>query len=110
MIPANTTTKSRRHDRSEEIIAHEAAKFIAREANSNSLITVIRAISMAHGERMNVFVSVFPEEKAQDALAFLSRQRETLSEYLKKRVRLSPLPRIDFLLENGEHLGESPKN
>ena len=110
MSPDKKTTGSRRNDRAVEIIAHEAAQFIAREASVESLITVVQAMSFAHGERVTVFVSVFPEEKSHTALAFLERQREAFSNYLKKHTRLSPLPRVDFLLENGEHSGGPGEN
>ncbi len=91
----------RESERATEIIAHEAAMFIAREAGTESLITVIRAESAAHGERVLVFVSVFPEEKARAALAFLERQREAFSNHLKTHARMR-LPRVDFLLDNRE--------
>ena len=90
--------------RAAEIVAREAALFIAREAGSESLITVIRAQSVAHGDRILVFVSVFPVEKARVALAFLERQRESFSNHLKKHAHLR-LPRIDFMLDNGEITG-----
>ena len=76
--------------------------FIAREAGTESLITVIRAESVAHGERATIFVSVFPEEKALAALAFLARRREAFSDYLKQHTHLR-LPRVDFLLDNREN-------
>lgn len=85
-----------------KVIAHEAALFIQREAGTESLLTVIRAESMAHGERIAVFVSVFPEDKARAALSFLERQREAFSDHLKAHTRLGHLPRIDFLLDNRE--------
>jgi len=101
----NSDTSARNHqrhdDRAVEIVVREAARFIAREADHESLITVIRAESVAHGDRMMVFVSVFPIEKAISALAFLERKREAFSNYLKKHTRIR-LPRIDFLLDNGE--------
>jgi len=90
-------------EKAAEIVAHEAAQFIAREAGSESLITVIRAQSVAHGDRMLVFVSVYPVEKAHAALAFLERQREAFSDHLKQHARMR-LPRIDFMLDNGESL------
>ena len=105
LIPGSLISRSRsprrQSDRATEIVAREAALFIAREAGSESLITVVRAQSVAHGERMMVFVSVFPVEKARVALAFLERQREAFSDYLKSHSRLR-LPRVDFLLDNGE--------
>jgi hypothetical protein len=110
MNPAPQGGTHRQSDRATEIVAREAALFIAREAGTESLITVIGARSMAHGDRIGVFVSVFPVEKSRAALAFLERQREAFSDHLKAHARLR-LPRVDFLLENGEHLGgEMPKN
>lgn len=101
MMPPDKKPVSRRGDRVVAIIAHEAAKFIAREAGNESLITVIRAQSVAHGERIMVFVSVFPIEKARAALAFLEHQREAFSNYLKSHANFR-LPRVDFMLDNGE--------
>lgn len=92
----------RQEARAGEIIAHEAAKFISREAGPGSLITVTRAIPAPRGERVTVFVSVFPEDKARAALSFLDRQREAFSEHLKQHARLRPLPRVEFMLDDGE--------
>ena len=100
-MPTDKKPVSRRGDRTVEIIAREAAQFIAREAGNESLITVIRAESVAHGERIMVFVSVFPIEKARAALAYLERQREAFSNHLKSHAHFR-LPRVDFLLDNGE--------
>jgi ribosome-binding factor A len=103
-----------RKGRVTEIIAREAAQFIMREASSDSLITVIRAESAAHGDRILVFISVFPENKIQLALNFLERHREAFSDYLKTHARLRPLPRVEFLLDNREATGapltELPKS
>ncbi|MFM2330891.1 MAG: hypothetical protein RLZZ26_398 [Candidatus Parcubacteria bacterium] len=110
MMPSPHKGPGHQSERATEIVAREAAVFISREAGSGSLITVIGAKSMAHGDRIGVFVSVFPIDKSRAALAFLERQREAFSDHLKAHARLR-LPRIDFLLENGEHLGgEMPKN
>ena len=99
-------TPSDRKGRAAEIIAREAAQFIAREAGGDSLITVIRAeFASAHGDRVLVFVSVFPEEKTSAALAFLERHRAAFSDHLKSHARLRPLPRVDFLLDNREATG-----
>jgi len=108
MKPQEHTRGTNKHtSRATELIAHEAAQFIAREAGTESLITVIRAQSVAHGDRILVFVSVFPEDKTHAALAFLERQRAAFSNYLKDHTRLGPLPRIEFLLDNRQPLDES---
>lgn len=86
-------------DRATEIIAREAARFIAREASSDPLITVTRAESGKHGEVVRIFVSVFPALSARAALSYLERQREAFSKHLKEHTHIR-LPRVDFLLEN----------
>lgn len=90
------------HDtRATEQVAHEAALFIARESGPDSLITVTHAVPRSHGDRMTIFVSVFPAEKSRSAIIFLSRLREEFSEHLKKNTRLRPLPRVEFMLDDG---------
>jgi len=109
---SNGASPRKQSERAAEIVAREAAQFIAREAGSESLITVIRAQSVAHGDRILVFVSVFPTLKAQAAMHFLERQREAFSDHLKAHARMR-LPRVDFMLDNGEEngapSGELPK-
>ena len=109
MMSPDARPSRHQSDRAAEIVAREAATFIAREASTGSLITVIRAQSVSHGDRIMVFVSVFPIEKARTALAFLERQREAFSEYLKQHARIR-IPRIDFMLDNNESLAEVPKS
>ncbi len=89
-------------ERITEVIAREAARFIAREAGPGSLITVMRAQQVSHGERVIVFVSIFPDTQVRPALSFLERHREDFSDHLKKHAKLGPLPRIEFLPDNGE--------
>ena len=94
---------SHHNDRALEIIAHEAAGFIMREAGPASLITVTRAIFTSKSkDRVTVFISVFPDDKIHAALAFLERQRQEFSEHLKTHTRLRPLPRIEFMQDDGE--------
>lgn len=98
----NRARKKRHGIRITEAIAHEAALFIADMANTRSMITVTRADLSAHGDRIMVFVSVFPETELESALAFLSRQREAFSDHLKKKTRITPLPRVEFVRDIGE--------
>ena len=111
MSPDPTGRRGWHSERAMAVIAREAARFIAREAASDPLITVIRAMSLRHGSRIGtsagtlrviVFVNIFPEEKTRLALAFLEQHREAFSNYLKSHARLGPLPRIDFQVDNGE--------
>jgi hypothetical protein len=109
MIPRPEKRDPKRQDaRATEIVAHEAAIFIQREAGLESLITVVRAESVSHGDKILVFVSVFPIERARNALSFLERQREAFSDHLKKHTHLR-IPRVEFMLDN-EPVVEVPKN
>lgn len=106
--------RANHHDsRAAELLAHEAASFIVQEAGPQSLITVTRALISSHGDRATIFVSIFPDDQIRPALAFLERQREEFSDHLKTHTRLKPLPRITFMLDDGEknrqHLDELGK-
>ncbi len=98
---ARKGSSKRGNARATEIVAHEAAIFIQREAGPESLMTVVRADSVSHGEKILVFVSVFPTPKAHSAMAWLERQREAFSDHLKKSAHLR-IPRVEFLLDNNE--------
>lgn len=93
---------TKRASRVSEAVAHEAARFIKEVAGTESLITVTRALPSSRGDRITVFVSVFPEERETSAMHFLTRQREAFSDHLKGATRLGPLPRIDFEIDAGE--------
>jgi ribosome-binding factor A len=93
---------SRRDNRIVETITHEAAIFIRREASGQSLITVTRTILSKNAERASVFVSVFPPEEARAALSFLSRLAGDFRGHLASHARLHPIPKIEFILDEGE--------
>ena len=76
MTPISNTGGGRHQsERATEIIAHAAAEFVAREAGTESLITVIRAQHQSGlgagraGAKVIIFVSVYPVEKARAASA-----------------------------------------
>ena len=90
---------SRHDDRAMSEMAHEAALWILREAGDRSLITVTRAELSMRGERMTIFVTVFPEDEARAALAFLDRGKRDFIDHLRQHARMGQLPLIDFALE-----------
>lgn len=89
-------------ERAASIISRLAAEFITREAGNDSIITVTRTIPNPRGDRYTVFISVLPDDKVRPAISFLARQRGAFSDYLKAHARLRPLPRIEFLPDDGE--------
>jgi ribosome-binding factor A len=95
--------RAKRHAiRTEELLAHLAAEYIARTTNGTSLITVTRTEVSSKGDATKIFVSIFPDEAAPQALEFLNRQKDGFREYLKSHARLRNIPRAVFELDYGE--------
>ncbi|VAW31993.1 hypothetical protein MNBD_CPR01-80 [hydrothermal vent metagenome] len=90
-------------DKTEEsLLIRLVGSYIAREANRNTLITPTRAELSRARTHATVFVSVFPDDSADQALEFLNRHRKDFFEYLKKNSRFSPIPGVRFEFDYGE--------
>jgi ribosome-binding factor A len=115
MIPKDTRPRSGefRDERAASILIHLAGEYIAREAGRTTLITPTRANISKDRKNATVYVSVFPENEKEHALAFLLRQRDEFRDYLKKEGRFSVIPRVQFEFDYGEqnrqHLDELSK-
>ena len=91
-----------RDDKAAELLVHLAGQYIAREAGRSTLITPTRADIGRDRKNVTIYVSVFPTDQSEHALAFLTRHKDLFREYLKKASRLSILPYIKFELDYGE--------
>ncbi len=91
-----------RDERKVGYIREVAADFVSRNSNRTSLITVTRVEMSLDTKSANVFISVLPENKEGEALEFLKRQRGDFRKYLGEKIRMYPLPYIDFLIDAGE--------
>ncbi|HEY4489486.1 MAG TPA: ribosome-binding factor A [Candidatus Paceibacterota bacterium] len=89
-------------EREEHILTHLAARYIAREAGRDTLITPTRTELSKNRKNVTIFVSVYPNEQTEHALAFLARHKDLFREDLKKTSRLAVLPYIKFELDYGE--------
>lgn len=78
------------------------AEFISQNANSEPLITVTGVNLSRDSKRADVFVSVYPEEKEEVALSYLSRKNQEVRSYVAKHSKLKRLPRFSFSLDYGE--------
>jgi len=99
---AQINMAGRRQTQVAETLAHLAADYFAREAGSESLITVTRAELAPHLKQVTIFFSVLPEKFEQKALAFAKRSRSDFREYVKEKTFLNPIPTIDFEIDLGE--------
>ncbi len=94
--------ESRRQNKVREEIAHKAGEFLAREASNRSLITVTRADVSPDLKNTKIYVSVLPQDRAEEAMAFLKRSRTDFHDFLKSKTVLRNVPTVDFVLDIGE--------
>jgi ribosome-binding factor A len=77
-------------------------EFIAREAGRTTLITPSRGEFGRNPKFATIYISVFPAEETEHAIAFLSRNTSEFRDFLKKHGRFSVLPFVKFLPDYGE--------
>ena len=91
-----------RNIRVANLIKELAAKFLARENNKTSLITVIHADTSPDLKRATIFITVLPDNKEQEVLEFVKRKRGEFREVLKKTLTIKTIPFLDFAIDKGE--------
>lgn len=91
-----------RHERVAAQLKDFAAKFIAEEANTNPLITVMRVAISPDYRQATIFVTTIPDEKENDALIFLQRKGSELRRYIGKHSKMKILPHLEFAIDYGE--------
>jgi ribosome-binding factor A len=107
MPSSNPIKPEIRDGRIHDIVQDLAAKFIQRESNYTSLITVTQVVLADQGKRAKVFFTVLPvgntgEDKEQAALDFMKRKRAEFRQYVQDNSRLSRIPFFDFEIDMGE--------
>lgn len=88
--------------RQSSLIAEIAAEYFNIEANKSSLITITRSEMLDKGRRCNIYISVLPTEKEEDALEFVKRKRNDFRRFVTNKKIFGFTPRFDFLLDLGE--------
>ena len=94
--------------KTEEQIREVIARFIERESNKTSMITVTRIMLADRGRNGTIFVTVLPKEgvditTAEDsAINFLKRKRPELKDALKTTLNLHTIPFLDVMIDKGE--------
>ena len=88
--------------RARGIIQRLASEFIKNESNRKSLITVTDVRTNDDFSNVNIYLTIFPENKEVAAIDFLKRQRSNFREFVKKNSRLARIPRFDFEIDLGE--------
>ncbi len=91
-----------------ELIKQEVGKLILSEMNfpADVLATVIEVEASKDLRYADVFISVFPYEKAAEVIAALKERIYFLQKIINKKLSMKPLPRIRFVIdEGGERMG-----
>lgn len=91
-----------RSDRARSILTSLVAQFIGEEANPTPLITVIRVEASSDFHRATIFVTVYPSNREEEAIHFLTRRGTDLREFLKKNGKFMRIPFFDFKIDFGE--------
>ena len=91
-----------REKRASSNLLHLAAEYIAREAGRDTLITPTRTDISPDRKNATIFVSVFPDDKKEHAIAFLARHRDNFRQFLRQHGRFAILPFIKFEFDYGE--------
>ncbi len=85
----------------EEAIKEIAARFVERESNKTSLITVTRAELHERGRAATIYITVLPETGEDSAINFLKRKRVDLRTAIKEGVNTRNIPFIDVEIDTG---------
>lgn len=97
----------RRLEKLNALLAEELSKIIDRELEfpDDFLVTVTRVIISNDARYASAHVSVFGGEPAA-ALEILSKNVYTIQQILNKRLRMRPVPKIRFMVDEQELLRE----
>ena len=89
----------KRIERVESLIQEELGKIIIKELEFpvGSLVTITRVSCSVDLANANVFVAVLPEEKVKRVLEILGKMVYVLQQFLNKRLRMRPIPKIRFV-------------
>lgn len=94
----------------EEQIREISAKFIERESNRTSIITVTGVNVFEKGRKATLYITVLPESGEESAVNFLKRKRPEIKEVIKKGLRINTIPFIDIEIDKGEKARQNIDN
>ncbi len=84
-----------------QLIKEELSQIILREIEfpSGTIVTLTRAETSVDLEQVKVYISVMPERRRSEVLKILNRQIYELQQKLNQRLKMRPIPRINFVGE-----------
>jgi ribosome-binding factor A len=90
-----------RIERVNSLIQQELGQLILKEIDifPGTLLTITRVECANNLFYCKVYVSVIPEDKLEEVLALLNRHIYALQQMLNKKLKMRPVPRIEFFKE-----------
>lgn len=90
-----------RIQRVNELIRRELGQIIIREMEFpvQALATITRVETSVDLNQAKIYISVIPEEKKSETIKFLAKNIYQLQQFLNKRLKMRPTPRIYFVGE-----------
>ena len=84
-----------------ELIKRELGKIILRKNNfpKSILVTLTKVETSSDLSESKVFIFVIPKVKTEEVLGEIKHQIYTLQQFLNKRLRMRPVPKIKFVSE-----------
>ncbi len=93
---------SERKEKIESEILKVAATFLEIESDKTSLITVTRVDISPDFKNADIYITVLPEKKEDDALYFAKRKMSDFKDYVKKHMRIKSIPFFNIRIDVGE--------
>lgn len=92
---------SKRIQQVNQLIKKELSKIILKEIEfpSDVLVTITRVESSPNLIQAKVYVSVVPESRTLEVFQFLNRKIYKLQQEINKRLKMRPIPKIQFIEE-----------
>jgi ribosome-binding factor A len=83
------------------LIQEELGKIILKEIDvfPGILLTITRVECSTSLFQAKVFISVIPEDRFEEVLSLLNRHIYDLQQMLNKKLKMRPVPKIEFLKE-----------
>ncbi len=91
-----------RQSKIEEQIREVSARFIERESNKTSIISVTGVKLFEKGRKATIYITVLPESGEESAVNFLKRKRPGIKDEIKRGLNLNTIPFIEIEIDKGE--------
>ena len=103
-MPANMEQANpHRQGRIAELLQRTVGEIILNEAGIEStMLTVSSVVLSPNHQHVTIVISVFPENKKEEAMSLLKEKTWAIQQALNKKLRMRPVPKIRFELDNSE--------